>query len=1268
MDDETVKPVPIVDVSTNKTADKSEYFIDDLAIWTITVNNAGNASNASGVKLTDILPDGFEYISSNATQGAYSNETNVWTIDNMTNGTSVTLTITSRVVKVGNYTNNASVVSNEDDWNLTNNDDNETVEVVPLPDPVKTVDNSTPYYHGEVVYNLTIRNVGSNEYSDNLTVIDSLPEGLEYIGPATIVNGTFVGEEIVGINNITWVITGIPAKSNAVISVRVKVNALGELTNNLTLIGPNGTSQMVNETINPVPIVDLSTNKTSDKDAYFIDDIVTWTITVNNAGNGTNATNVTLRDLLPSQFEFIDYDASEGTSYDNETGLWTIGNMTNGTSVTLIIIARAVEVVKEVTNNASVTCNEDEWNLSNNDDNKTVEIVDIPDPIKTVSNNTPYYHDIVEYTLTIENRVDVIYTNNLTVVDSLPEGLEFIETVGHKNCDFVGEEIIGNNNVTWVITNITAKGNATITVKVKVNAIGDLTNNLTLIAPNGTAKMDDETVTPKPIVDLNTTIDSDKDEYFVDDIAVWTITVSNADNASNASGVNLSELFPNEFFEFINATPSQGTYDDETGIWTIDNMTNGTTVTLTIVSRAKTPATDINNSVNVSCVEDEWDYDNNVADKLVDIVPLPEPVKTVNNDTPYYGDTVEYNLTITNVGSNDYSDDLTVVDSLPEGLEFIETVGISGADSLSESQDGQKVTWVLTNIGNGSSAVITVRVKVNDIVNLTNNLTVIGPRGSETTVNCTVSPIPLADLEVNKTNDHIDEINHIGTTVNWTITVTNNGPNDAVNAIANDILPDGVTYVSDSVSGAYDPDTGIWTIGTIASGDSRTIIIETVVTKSNITITNEVNVSSDTLDLVEENNYDNSSIDVEPEADLEVTVVVSNSTPHKGDNITWTITVTNHGPDTAINTTLFNDLPDGVVYISDDSNGTFDPDTGIWTIGDLPVGDTVTFVITTMVNTTNATLVDSANVSSDTYDPNMDNNLDDDVAVVPPEADLEVTVVVSNSTPHKGDNITWTITVTNHGPDTAINTTLFNDLPDGVVYISDDSNGTFDPDTGIWTIGDLPVGDTVTFVITTMVNTTNATLVDSANVSSDTYDPVMANNFDDDLAVVPPEADLEIIVDIDKEKAKVGDDVTVTFTVINHGPDSAINSRAYVEIPESLRILGFTPSKGTYNPNTGIWTIGDLAPGEEVTLTVFTKALKPGVIVCNASVESDTYDPNLSNNRDSDNLTVEEVPPEVPVDEVPPAEGITMLPTGNPVAMVLLALFAVLCVNIRRRL
>jgi uncharacterized repeat protein (TIGR01451 family) len=75
---------------------------------------------------------------------------------------------------------------------------------------------------------------------------------------------------------------------------------MGNLTNSLTVIGPNGTNYTANKTIYPLPIVDLSVNKTSDKAIYYVDDIVVWTITVYNAGNGTNATNVTLKDLLPS--------------------------------------------------------------------------------------------------------------------------------------------------------------------------------------------------------------------------------------------------------------------------------------------------------------------------------------------------------------------------------------------------------------------------------------------------------------------------------------------------------------------------------------------------------------------------------------------------------------------------------------------------------------------------------------------------------------------------------------------------------------------------------------------------------------------------------------------------------------------------------------------------------------------------------------------------------------------------------------------------------
>ena len=77
-----------------------------------------------------------------------------------------------------------------------------------------------------------------------------------------------------------------------------------------------------------------------------MNDTVVWTITVSNANNGTNATNVTLRDILPKEVEFV---SSNGT-YDNATGEWYIGFMENGTSTTIVITTRAIQSKPNVTN------------------------------------------------------------------------------------------------------------------------------------------------------------------------------------------------------------------------------------------------------------------------------------------------------------------------------------------------------------------------------------------------------------------------------------------------------------------------------------------------------------------------------------------------------------------------------------------------------------------------------------------------------------------------------------------------------------------------------------------------------------------------------------------------------------------------------------------------------------------------------------------------------------------------------------------------------
>ena len=771
---------------------------------------------------------------------------------------------------------------------------------------------------------------------------------------------------------------------------------------------------------------------------------------------------------------------------------------------------------------------------------------------------TPFYHDLIEYTITVVNQGGVTYINVLNVTDMLPEGLLFNGTYSVSNADLIKFNPDGQK-LTWTLTNI-SKDNATITLWVKVVGLGDLimnstfaqnvtnnpkvvyvgslTNNVTVTGPNGTTRDVNKTIYPVPIVDLYVNITSDRDEYFVDDYAVWTITVYNAGNGTNATNVYLKDILPAQF-EFVNCT--SGDYNATTGIWTIGFMGNGTNVTINITTLAKTVGTGINNVVNVTGTEVEWNYTNNEANKLVDIVVLPQPVKTVDNYTPYNHDTVEYNLTITNNGIYTYESALTVVDSLPDGLIFNGTVSITGAKLINGTQDGQRITWIITNISSNTSAVITVKVFVNDIGNLTNNLTVIGPRGTNYTANCTIDPIPIADLEAIITN-----------------------------------------------------------------------------------------------------NFEGSSTDC-----------------HKGDTIVWTITVINHGPNDAVNTTLKDVLPEGLIYVSDDSGGAYDRVNAVWTIGNLTAGDSVILKITTVADTTNTVIFRNVTVSSDTHDPDLSNNQDNSSVAIPPEADLKVIKRVSDNAPHKGDKITWTIIVTNLGPDTAVNVVVKDKLPKGLVYVSDNSLNKYNHKTGKWNVGNLASGKSATLKIVALVATTDKMIVNVVDASSQTYDPNIANNHYERSTTVPPEADLVITITPDMKMVTVGEEIVYKVTVRNNGPDTAKNTRATIKLPGSLKLLLVEKAVGSYNPNTGIWDIGDLAAGKEVTLLLYTKALESGIIIVEASVESDTYETDLTNNNDSAEVIVKEAPEEL--------DNATMHATGNPIVMALLALVALAGAGLKRR-
>uniref|UniRef100_UPI0030EDAA14 DUF6923 family protein n=1 Tax=Leptobacterium meishanense TaxID=3128904 RepID=UPI0030EDAA14 len=150
------------------------------------------------------------------------------------------------------------------------------------------------------------------------------------------------------------------------------------------------------------------------------------------------------------------------------------------------------------------------------------------------------------------------------------------------------------------------------------------------------------------------------------------------------------------------------------------------------------------------------------------------------------------------------------------------------------------------------------------------------------------------------------------------------------------------------------------------------------------------------------------------DADLSITKTINNPNAGAGANVTFTITVDNNGPDDATGVEVDDLLPDGYTYVSSTpSIGTYNQFTGIWNIGNVAVADPPrTLTITATVNPTGDYL-NVATVTGNQPDSDLTNNTDSAGTML---ADLVMNKVVDKGTPNVGDNVVFTLTVTNNGP------------------------------------------------------------------------------------------------------------------------------------------------------------------------------------------------------------------------------------------------------------
>ena len=1256
--------VNVPEIIPNKTADIENPNFGDNVTYTVTVTNDGNA-DAKAVVVRDVLGKDLKFVSATGTY-TFDEATNTitWTVD-VDAGKTETFTVVATVINYGNVTNSLVVGNKTFNKNVT----------VPEITPDKTVDKENPNFGDNLTYTVTVKNEGNGNAND-VIIVDALGKGLEYVSST----GNYDNKT----NTITWKVD-LASGETKTFTVVAKIVGYTDVTNEVTVGNKTAAVTVDIPEIIPAKDVNNTTPNFGDK--------VEYTITVNNNAN-KDAKQVVIVDTLGKGLKFI--NASHNGKYDESTRTITwIIDLGAGESAVFSVNA-AVEAYGNINNTVVV---------GNKSATKNITVPEII-PGKSVDVENPNFGDTVTYTVVVTNN-GVVDAKQVVVKDILDKGLKFVKATGEYTFD---ED---SHTVTWIID--LAKGESqTFYVTAVAEAYGVLINDVTVgdntasadvvvpeIIPDKTANITNPnfgdkvdytvTVTNDGMGDANNVVIVDRlgegltfvsasDNGVWDPVkrtVTWIVdlakceskvfsviaTVSGYGNVTNSLvvgnktisvNVTVPEIIPDKTVGIEN--PNFGdnvtytvkvtndgigdannvvvkdilgeglTFVDATGNYTFDEATR--TVTW-IVDLAKGES----RTFYVNAIVSGYGNVTNslvVGNKTTGVnVTVPEinPDKTANITNPNFGDKVDYTVTVTNDGMGD-AKDVVVRDVLGEGLKFVSATGNYSFDEVTRT-----VTWIV-DLAKGESKVFSVIATVVGYGNVTNSLVV----GNKTAgVNVTVPEI-IPDKTANISNPNF------GDNVNYTVTVTNDGIGDAKDVVVRDILGEGLTFVDATGNYSFDEVTRTVTwIVDLAKCESKVFsVIATVVGYGNVT--NSLVVGNKTAGV---------NVTV-PEIIPDKTV--DNEIPNFGDNVTYTVTVTNDGIGDANNVVITDVLDKGLKFLNATGNFTYDEKTGTitWTV-DLAKGETKTFNVNVTV-LGYGVLSNTVVVGNKTAVRNI---------TVP---EIITVKEVNSSAIHIGDEITYTITVSNSGKINATNVVIRDILPEGLKFINASNGGVYDSVTGIITwILNITANSTVDLTADVCVNK-SGNITNTVNVGNKTSNCTIESG---DIV------DLEIHIVADKSEIYVGDNIVYTVTVINNGPSDAINTIANILIPNALSIFSYNATKGTFDITSGNWSIGNLTNGEKVVLTFVAKALNEGNSTVYVNVTSETFEVIMENNYD--NVTVKVLKKAAPIGpdkQVHPdgsssdnecGKSVNLPNTGNPLVMLLLCILSVIFVGSRKR-
>ncbi|HDR5542441.1 DUF11 domain-containing protein [Bacillus anthracis] len=1103
-----------------KSVNRTVAGVGDTLTYTITVPNTGTGS-AENVVLRDSIPNGTTFVAGSVTVGGVTqpnaNPATGINLGTIPNNTQRIVTFQVRITSFPNPNPipNRAMVSYQfrpfvGSPLITSMSSSNTVQTTVNQATIsmqKSVDLQTATLNDVLTYTVNVTNNG-NVTANNVIFVDSIPAGTTFVANSVIVNGVARP----GANPASSINLGsINASQTTVVRFQVRVTSnplVNPIPNRASAtftftpvpgqqpVSGQATSNTVVTTIN---IADIRTRKIVDRAFATVNDVLTYTVTIENTGN-VLATNVVFQDPIPIGTTFITNSVTvDGVSQPgaNPATGFTVANISPGGSRTVTFQVRVTSTPSggtipnrgNVTANFVVIPNQPPITI-NRQTNTVVTQVNTGglNVIKEVNTTQAVVGDTLTYTIAVQNTGNVPLTN-VFFQDAISSAVSFVANSVTIN----GVPQSGlNPNTGFSLPNIPAAQTVVVTFDVLI--IQDPENEDILNQANVTASFQVNPSEPPVTINVpsnivNTTVQSgnfevvksvNTDVATVGDVLVYTIEIINAGSVP-ATNVFFQDSIPQGtlFIEnsvFVNGVLQEGA-DPELG-FPLNDLPTGASVIVTFeVLIDEIPlGNNVVNSANVT-----GDFLVNPTEPPITVTEPSNTVMTVVNSSGLnviksvsateagVGDTLTYTVRIQNSGTV-AATNVSFLDPIPSGTTFVaNSVIINGTP-----QPGLNPTtgFPLANIPVGGMVTVAFQVTITSVPPnrvLPNNANVtadfqVSPLQPPITIvtisNIVVTRVNVGSLNVMKSVNTLQA--GVGDTLTYTILIQNTGTVPATNIIFQDPIPSGTAFVANSVTingvvqqGA-DPMAG-FPVPNIPVGQTATVTFQVTVTsipsggnirnQSNITASFLINPANPPITTVTNSNFVVTQVNT---AQLNIQKTSSVQQAALGETYTYSVVIRNNGTVTATNVSFIDPIAPETTFVANSVtiNGTpqpgFDPNVG-FPLPNIAAGTslTVTFQVTVIAPSTRGAVLNTASAIAtfllNPLQPPVTTTNSSNTTVVtiplPPPGEVTATKTVDVAAGAVGDVLTYTVLISNVGI-IPVTDVFFQDvIPEGTTFV-----------------------------------------------------------------------------------------------------------------------------------------------------------------------------------------------------------------------------------------